>query len=210
MAMVGPKTLHAWQGEFGDRYTERNAPDADVVRGRVHAWSRIVSAMHADRPTSVLEVGCNRGLNLMALPQVLGAELWAVEPNASARAQVLADKLLAQDHLFEGFGHDLPLADGQVEMAFTSGVLIHVDPTLLERTIREIHRVASKYVLAIEYFAPRQEMISYRGEPDLMFRNDYGSLYLDAFPDLKLVDYGFFWRRDTVMDDSTWWLFRKT
>ena len=44
---------------------------------------------------------------------------------------------------------------------------------------------------------------------DLLFKNDFGSLYLDSFPDLKLVDYGFFWRRTTVMDDITWWLFRK-
>jgi spore coat polysaccharide biosynthesis protein SpsF len=32
---------------------------------------------------------------------------------------------------------------------------------------------------------------------------------LDSFPDLRLVDYGFFWRRTTVMDDCSWWLFRK-
>jgi spore coat polysaccharide biosynthesis protein SpsF len=210
MTAAGSKTLHAWQGEFGDRYTERNAPSADVARGRVRAWSRIVSAMHGDLPKSVLEVGSNRGLNLRALPQVLDAELWAVEPNASARAIAVAEGLVPQQRMLEGFGHELPLKDGQVELAFTCGVLIHVDPTLLERTVREVYRVASKYVLAIEYFAPRQEMIPYRGETDLMFRNDYGSLYLDAFPGLKVMDYGFFWRRDTVMDDSTWWLFRKT
>lgn len=210
MSDMGLKTQRAWQGEFGDRYTERNAPNADVTRGRVRAWSRIVSAMHTDLPKSVLEVGCNRGLNLRALPHVLDAELWAVEPNASARALAVSEGLIPQERIIDGFGHDLKLKDGQVELAFTCGVLIHVDPAHLERTLSEIHRVSSKYVLAIEYFGPRQEMIAYRGENDLMFRNDFGSHYLDAFPDLKLMDYGFFWRRDTVMDDSTWWLFRKT
>ena len=75
--------------------------------------------------------------------------------------------------------------------------------------MREIHRVSSKYVFCSEYFSPKAETISYRGETDLLFKNDFGSLYLDLFPDLRLVDYGFFWRRTTVMDDCTWWLFRK-
>lgn len=210
MTGSGPKALHAWKGEFGDRYTERNVLSADAVRGRVRAWSRIVEAMRGDLPKSALEVGTNAGLNLKALSTILDLDVWGVEPNASARAKVIDQGLLPAEQLIEGFGHDIPLADGAVELAFTAGVLIHVDPSLLERTVKEVHRVSSKYVLAIEYFAPRQEMIPYRGENDLMFRNDYGSVYLDLFPGLKLVDYGFFWRRDTVMDDSTWWLFRKT
>jgi spore coat polysaccharide biosynthesis protein SpsF len=32
---------------------------------------------------------------------------------------------------------------------------------------------------------------------------------MDRFPDLQLVDYGFFWKRATGLDDATWWLFRK-
>jgi spore coat polysaccharide biosynthesis protein SpsF len=79
----------------------------------------------------------------------------------------------------------------------------------LPQTLREIHRVSRKYVFCSEYFSPKAEAIRYRGEDDLLFRNDFGSLYLDMFPDLQLVDYGFFWRRTTVMDDCTWWLFRK-
>jgi hypothetical protein len=48
----------------------------------------------------------------------------------------------------------------------------------------------------------------YRSESDLLLKNGFGSLYLDPFPGLR-VDHGFFWRRTTVMDDCTWWLFRK-
>ena len=83
------------------------------------------------------------------------------------------------------------------------------DPSLLERTMSESHRVSSKYVFAAEYFSPKAETLPYRGETELLFKNDFGGLYMDMFPDLELVDYGFFWRRTTVMDDCTWWLFRK-
>ncbi len=204
-----PKALDAWSGEFGDRYTERNPASADAVRGRVRVWSQIVSRMLPDAPKSALEVGPNLGLNLRALPSVIDMDLWAIEPNASARATLVKDGVLPSDHLLEGFGHSIPVADRAVELAFTTGVLIHVDPSLLETTMREIHRVSSKYVFCSEYFAPKAETITYRGESDLLFKNDFGALYLDLFPDLQLIDHGFFWKRTTVMDDSTWWLFRK-
>lgn len=204
-----PKALHAWSGEFGDRYTERNAASADAVRGRTRVWGEVFRNIVGDMPASALEVGPNVGLNLQGIQALSPMELWGIEPNPSARARLVADSVLPADHVLEGFGHSIPLADGAVDLAFTCGVLIHVDPSLLEKTMREIHRVSAKYVFCAEYFSPKAETIPYRGESDLLFKNDFGSLYLDSFPDLKLVDYGFFWRRTTVMDDITWWLFRK-
>ena len=165
--------------------------------------------MAGDPPKSVLEVGPNLGLNLRGLSALADLDIWAIEPNPAARERLVADAVLPAERLMAGFGHAIHMADGAVDMAFTAGVLIHVDPSLLSQTLSEIHRVAAKYVFCAEYFSPKPETIPYRGETDLLFKNDFGSLYLDMFPDLRLVDYGFFWRRTTVMDDSTWWLFRK-
>lgn len=205
----GPKALGAWSGEFGDRYTERNAASTDVVRGRTAVWAEVFRRMVGDMPKSALEIGPNLGLNLRGIRALSDMELWGIEPNPVARQRLVEDGVLPADKVIEGFGHSIPLADKSVDMAFTSGVLIHVDPSLLEQTLREIHRVSAKYVFCTEYFSPKAETIPYRGETDLLFKNDFGSLYLDLFPDLVLVDYGFFWRRTTVMDDTTWWLFRK-
>lgn len=204
-----PKPLAAWSGAFGDTYTQRNAVSDDAVRGRVRVLGKALAAVEADMPKSVLEVGTNLGLNLRALPSLVDGAVWGIEPNASARAKVVGDGVLPPERMLEGFGHQIPLADGAVDLAFTSGVLIHVDPSLLEQTMREIHRVSAKYVLCIEYFSPKPETISYRGEDGLLFKRDFGGMYLDLFPDLQLVDYGFFWKRTTVMDDSNWWLFKK-
>jgi spore coat polysaccharide biosynthesis protein SpsF len=209
MADDQPKALHAWSGEFGDRYTERNAASTDAVRGRARVWGEVFRKIVGDMPKSALEVGPNVGLNLQGIQALSSMELWGLEPNPTARGRLVADAVLPAGRVLEGFGHSIPLADGAVEMAITSGVLIHVDPSLLAKTMSEIHRVSSKYVFCAEYFSPKAEAIPYRGESDLLFKNDFGSLYLDSFPDLVLVDYGFFWRRTTVMDDSTWWLFRK-
>lgn len=209
MAASQPKPLDAWSGAFGDAYTERNSVSADAVRGRVRALAKALAPLEGGMPRSVLEVGTNIGLNLRALPSIIDGEVWGIEPNASARDRVIEDGVLPAERMLAGFGHQIPLGDDAVDLVLTSGVLIHVDPTLLEQTMREIHRVAAKYVLCIEYFSSKPETISYRGEDGLLFKRDFGGLYLDMFPDLELVDYGFFWKRTTVMDDSTWWLFRK-
>jgi pseudaminic acid biosynthesis-associated methylase len=205
----GPKPLGAWSGTFGDDYTERCAATPETVRGRVQAWAPILDHMVGAPPKSALEVGPNLGLNLRALGQLSDMSLWGIEPNGAACERLRADGVLPPDQMIQGFGHEIPVADGQVDLAFTCGVLIHVDPTLLEKTVREVHRVSSRWVFCAEYFSPRPETITYRGEEGLLFKRDFGGLYLDLFDDLELVDYGFWWRRTTVMDDCTWWLFRK-
>jgi spore coat polysaccharide biosynthesis protein SpsF len=204
-----PKPLAAWSGEFGDAYTARNAADDDAVRGRVRCWGEVFARLRGALPASALEVGPNVGLNLRALQLLAPMELWGVEPNPAARLRLVADQVLPAERVLEGFGHSIPREDASVDLAFTAGVLIHVDPSLLEQTMREIHRVSARYVFCAEYFSPRPETIAYRGEEGLLFKNDFGGLYLDLFSDLELVDYGFFWKRTTVMDDTTWWLFRK-
>lgn len=199
----------AWAGEFGAEYTARNLASDEALRIRTAMWARIVESFRGDPPKSILEVGCNLGVNLRTLPRLVDAELYAIEPNPQAREKVLAEQVLPPERLFAGFGDKIPVADGAVEMAFTSGVLIHVDPSNLAATMDEIHRVSSKYILCSEYFSPRAETIAYRGQDGLLFKNDFGGLYMDRFPDLQLVDYGFFWKRVTQLDDATWWLFRK-
>ena len=202
------KPLQAWAGEFGDAYTERNILSDEAVRGRVRMWSQVWDRMQPQAPKSVLEVGANIGLNLRALQAITDAELWGQEPNPSALDRLRAE--LPDGRALEGFAHEIPLADGAVDLVMTMAVLIHVHPTLLDRTLDELHRVSSKWIVVAEFFAQSQEAVTWRGEEGLLHRNDYGGLVMDRFPDLQLVDYGFWWRRATSGGDCTWWLFRKS
>jgi spore coat polysaccharide biosynthesis protein SpsF len=54
-------------------------------------------------------------------------------------------------------------------------------------------------------------MINYRGHKDRLFKRDFAGELMDKYPDLKLVDYGFVWRRDNnfPQDDGTWFLLEK-
>lgn len=207
--MTATAQLDAWRGDFGDDYVERNAPLDEVLRIRTRMWARFLDAMDAAPPQNILEVGCNIGLNLRALPRLTGAELHAVEPNDKARARLLADKVIPTANLRAGAGQKLPFPDASFDLVFTSGVLIHVHPDDLDAVCGEIHRVSRRWILCSEYFSTRPESIPYRGRDDLLFKRDFGGFYLDRFPDLECAASGFLWRRTTGLDDATWQVFRK-
>ena len=201
--------IDAWKGEFGDDYAARNLATEETVSNSARAFAEILSHVKDSPPTSILEVGANIGINLRALARLSDAELFAVEPNAHAREQLVADKVVPQDRLFDAMATKLPLEDGAVELAFTSGVLIHVPPEDLETAYGEIHRVAARYILCAEYFSQAPVEIPYRGHEGLLFKRDFGGMWLDLFPGLEPVANGFFWKRTTGLDDINWWLFRK-
>jgi len=200
--------LKFWQGQFGDTYADRNVADAETLDQRTAMWTRLLAAM-SPPPGSILEVGANVGLNLRALKALLPAELSAVEPNEKARAILAESGALPVERIHNASSTNLPLDDGSVALAFTSGVLIHIAPDDLLPSCREIHRVSSNYIACAEYFNPTPVEIEYRGHSGVLFKRDFGAFWLDNFADLELVDYGFLWKRATGLDDLTWWVFRK-
>ena len=199
-----------WRGKFGDEYTVRNTLTAEHLRARIAMWSRILPCFAGDPPRSAVELGCNIGINLRALQQISDVELYGVEPNEGARRTVINNGLLPPDRALDGHGAAIPLGSGAVDLAFTSGVLIHVDPKQLDSVADELYRVSRKYIVLAEYFSVEPEERVYRGHSGLLFKRDFGGFFLDRFSDLTLVDYGFFWRRATGLDDLTWWALRKS
>jgi spore coat polysaccharide biosynthesis protein SpsF len=198
-----------WQGEFGDDYTERNAATAEQIRARVALWSRVLAPTVGAPPASILEVGSNIGNNLRALRALTDAEFYAVEPNERARSSLVETGLVPAANVRGGFATAIDLPDASVDLAFTSGVLIHIHPDDLPVSLREIHRVTRRYIGCIEYFSDKPEEIPYRGHSGVLFKRDFGGLWMDLFPELRLLDYGFAWKRATGLDNLTWWLFEK-
>lgn len=207
--MTDTLQLDAWRGEFGDAYIERNESLTEVLRLRTRIWAELLKHMAVAEPESMLEVGCNIGLNLRAIERLSGAVLHAVEPNATARQRVVNDKVIAAERLHNAPGQNLPFGTGEIDLVFTTGVLIHVHPAELGRVADEMHRVSNRWILVAEYFAAKPESIPYHGRNDLLFKRDFGGFFLDRFNDLEIAADGFFWRRSSGMDDITWTLFRK-
>jgi pseudaminic acid biosynthesis-associated methylase len=198
-----------WKGAFGDSYTDRNVASDEQMRARLALWSGILNHTISAPPSTILEVGANLGLNLRALRLLSSARCYAVEPNKKAREILTRDGVVAPADVREGFASKIDLPDGVADLVFTSGVLIHIAPDDLPASIREIHRCSKRWLACIEYFSEKPETIPYRGHNDRLFKRDFGALWLDLCPDLRIVRYGFAWKRATGLDNLTWWLFEK-
>jgi pseudaminic acid biosynthesis-associated methylase len=199
-----------WMGDMGDDYTKRNVSSEENIKQRGALFFKILNDIRCN-PKSIAEIGSGGGANLSAIRQLLGTsvELISVEPNPSARAQANANHPGSIDKSLDGHAGDIPLADATVGLVFTSGVLIHIPPESLGKAMDEIHRVSSRWIVAIEYFNPDLIGVIYREQDGLLWKGDYGSMYLDRFPDLRCVSYGFEWKRETGLDNVTWWVLEK-
>ena len=202
--------LNYWLGSNGNDYVERNKFEKWMAKPGKAAFQRILGSISFQ---SVLEVGSNIGRNLIYLTHLYGEDLdlYAVEPNKAAFDGLISDvRLKNLKKAWNCKALNLPPADASIDLVFTSGVLIHIAPEDLQRATAEIVRVSKKYILCIEYFSHKPESIAYRGQQNLLFKRDFGSFYLDNYPELKCCGYGFLWQREfVVFDNLTWWLFEK-
>lgn len=195
--------LAFWRGEGGVAYTARNPATPERMRALHNLWSDILSRF-SGIVESAVEVGAGAGDNLAAMRAFIPGALHGVEPNPIARS-LLAEIAAAHD----GCATDTRLPGGLADLAFTSACLIHVPPWDLAAALREIHRVARRYIVAVEYFSHEPEEVVWRGRSGLVWKRDFGAAWLDVFPDLKPVGCGFAWKRMTGLDDLTWWAFEK-
>lgn len=188
-----------WSGEFGDDYLARNDGSFDY---RSAFWKDLLERWPT---TDVLEVGCNIGGNLRWLRsegrRVVGVDInQAALETLSHRYQDIAVSVAA--------ARDLPFEDGEFGLVFTAGVLIHQPDESLHEVMAEMVRCSSRYVLCLEYYAPESTEVGYRGQSGALFKRDYGSLFLEAFP-LTRLDQGFLSKESSGWDDVSWWMFEK-
>lgn len=195
-----------WAGAFGNDYTQRNQGER-LVASNAHLFHRLLSGAAA--PQSILELGANLGLNLVALRQLFPhARLAAVEinPEAVGHLRRLPDVEVFHTSLLE---FQPPCT---YDLVFTKGVLIHIAPEHLGKVYDLMHRASRRYVALAEYYNPTPVSVPYRGHADRLFKRDFTGELLDRFPDLCLKDYGFVYHRDPAhpQDDLTWFLLEKT
>lgn len=195
-----------WAGEFGSEYVGRNQ-DETVLAGRTHLMSQALS--RARKIGSAVEFGANIGMNMHALRRLLpDVELAAIEINSDAAAE-----LAKIDRLTLHLGSILePRVDRLYDLALIVGVLIHINPDALPAVYDNLHAASGRYILIVEYYSPNPVSVPYRGHADRLFKRDFAGEMLDRFSDLKLVDYGFCYRRDPnfPLDDLTWFLLEKS
>ena len=199
---MSDETVAYWSGPAGDAYTARNPVTTEAIELRRRLWAKIAPAAS----NTVLEVGANVGLHLRAIQALAPhVRLSAVEPNDSARNTLIADGIVPPER---AYAHLADVSE-TFDLVLTAGCLIHVPPDCLLDFCRAIHRCSHRWIVAIEYFSKEPREVIYRGESGKLWTRDYGAFWLDNFPDLKPVDNGFAWSRNSGLDDLTWWLLSK-
>jgi pseudaminic acid biosynthesis-associated methylase len=192
-----------WSGEFGTEYTSRNN-GKDLIISNLALFSKILNA--APNIKSIVELGCNRGMNLQVLKKIKDFELSGYEINQFAADE--AKKLNIADIIVNSI-LDIK-TDKKYDLVFTKGVLIHIDPKDLEQVYEKIYNISNSYILVCEYYSRSPEPLRYRGHEGVLFKSDFAGQLIDKF-NLRLIDYGFVYHRDNYFpqDDLTWFLLQK-
>ena len=206
MTVVNPSA--EWSDKFGDDYTRRQTLS---IEARLKMFQRIWQYWHPSGmvdapPSSIIEFGANVGDNLRAIRKLTTAHLTGVEinPGAFQTLKKVADVAFNRSILdFE--------SDGQWDLSMTRGLLIHITPADLQKAYATLYHTAKRYILIAEYFSPKPREIEYHGRMEMLWARDFAGELLDAYPDLRLVDYQFVYDRDpdAPQDNVTWFLMEK-
>lgn len=184
--------MEQWAGVFGREYTDRNdwsLEDVDAFYLKNYGITRTMMNRQflMGMPTSmrILEVGCNVGNQLLLLKKMGFINLYGIELQDYAVEK--AKSRTAQINIIKGAACDIPFKDNYFDMVFTSGLLIHISPADVHMVLEEIFRCTREYIWGFEYYADLCTEINYRGNKNLLWKNDFAKLYLDLFKNLELI-----------------------
>ena len=156
---------------------------------------------------SIRELGCNIGLNLIALKKIkklIKLTGYEINENAALQASKHNVAKIYQASILD------KIKEPPVDLTFTCGVLIHINPNYLDDVYSNLVNGSNRYVLVAEYYNPVPVKVKYRDKDEKLFKRDFAGELIDKF-DLKLLDYGFIYHRDNYLpqDDITWFLLEK-
>lgn len=197
------ETEQFWAGEFGNAYNVRSPGN---VKANYHFFLRALESVR-HRLESVVELGAGTGANLRALRMLKPTlKLAGVEINREACKHLdgVADRIIHGSVLDE-------LTEQSWTMSMTKGLLIHINPEDLPAVYATLYAAARRYIFIAEYHNPTPVEVPYRGHAGRLWKRDFAADLMDLYPLLRVVDYGFAWRRDpeASQDDLTWFLFEK-
>jgi pseudaminic acid biosynthesis-associated methylase len=182
-----------WKTIFGESYNHRNNFDnkaldevyiSDIRISRTEMNEKFIGDL--DRDISILEVGCNIGMQLVNLKEMGFKNLYGIE--LQPHAVELANLRTPGINIIQGTAYDIPFKNEYFDLVFTSRVLIHLNPSEIEKAIKEIVRCSKKYIYGNEYYADElTEIKNYHGQNNIAWKRNFPQLFLDVSPDLKLL-----------------------
>lgn len=194
-----------WATGFGNEYPSRNEGEK-MISSNLALFSKILK--NCPSLDSATELGCNIGLNLIALHRInrqLKLRGYEINEKAAlaARKENIAE--IVNTTVVETLD-----ASQKFDLTFTKGVLIHINPEMLPIVYQNLYDLSNRYILVCEYYNPAPVSIEYRGNKDRLFKRDFAGELMRKY-NLKLIEYGFNYQHDPYFtnDDSTWFLLSK-
>jgi spore coat polysaccharide biosynthesis protein SpsF len=195
-----------WATDFGNHYIERNQGD-QLLASNLNFFTKTLE--QAGKVESCIEFGANIGMNLKALKLLYPSiNLKAIEINKEASKHL--GEIIGHKNIYNGSIFDFKV-ESKAQLSLIKGVLIHINPDMLQQVYEKLYQSSEKYILIAEYYNPSPVTINYRGHSDRLFKRDFAGEFLEKFKDTELVDYGFSYRKDPAFpqDDITWFLIKK-
>ena len=195
-----------WAGDFGTEYIKRNQ-GFDLLASNLNYFTKALR--NARNVKNAIEFGANIGMNLSALKLLYPLmDLHAIEINADAAREL--KQVMPADNIYQSSILDWrpPRA---WDLVLIKGVLIHINPDELCQVYDKLVAASSRYLMVAEYYNPVPVAIPYRGHNNCLFKRDFAGEIMERHPEMKLIDYGFTYRRDPnfPQDDVTHFLMEK-
>ena len=195
-----------WAEEFGNDYIKRNN-SAQLLASNLNFFTKALT--QAGEINSCIEFGANIGMNLKALKLLYPTlKMSGIEINKKASKELEA--FIGNENVFKGSIFDYT-NEYQQDLSLIKGVLIHVNPEMLDLVYEKLYTSSKKFILIAEYYNPSPVSIKYRGHDNKLFKRDFAGEFLKKFTEAKLIDYGFSYKGDIAFpqDDITWFLIKK-
>jgi pseudaminic acid biosynthesis-associated methylase len=194
-----------WATDFGNDYPSRNEGEK-MISCNLALFSKIFK--NCPSIQSAAELGCNIGLNLIAINRInkqLKLRGYEINVNAAKTAREANIAEIVNTTVVEPLN-----ANTTFDLTFTKGVLIHINPEMLQAVYQNLFDLSNQYILVCEYYNPTPVSIDYRSHKDRLFKRDFAGEMIKRY-DLKLIDYGFNYQHDPYLtnDDTTWFLLSK-
>ncbi|MEO9276697.1 MAG: pseudaminic acid biosynthesis-associated methylase [Nitrososphaera sp.] len=180
-----------WSEDFGENYITRNMTMDEVNKLYEKQTGITVEKIfqkffsNIDKKSSILELGCNVGLNLSALHKMGFSNLHGVEINK--KAIEIAKKNNPTAEFVNSSIEEFDPKGKKYDLVYTAGVLIHINPSALDEIVKKMIDLTREYIFGFEYYSDNLVEVKYRGHSNVCWKQNFPMLFKKMIPSLQTV-----------------------
>ncbi len=199
-----------WSEDFGENYITRNMTMEEVNDLYKKQTGVTVEKIFQDffsdidKKSSILELGCNIGLNLSTLHKMGFSNLYGLEINKKAIG--IAKKNNPEVEFINSSIEEFDPKGKKYDLVYTAGVLIHINPTALKAVVDKMLSLTKEYIFGFEYYSDELIEIKYRGHANVCWKQNFPLLFKKAMPTLQTMKEEKFHYKDEDLYDIAYLL----